>query len=286
MGGLEKGRGAVLLAMILASLPVAAQTNLAGVWTPGTFFSVGEDWPDRLPGPELGDYAGLPLNAADRMRAQSWSASILSLPDYQCRVHPSDYANSFADIRIWDEINTDTQELIGIRIQHFAWNTQRTIWMDGRPHPPPYAQHTSMGFSTGEWAGQILKVTTTHLKEGWLRRNGVARSDSATVTEHFIRHANHLTWNVFVQDPKYLEEPFFRNRDYTIVETGAIDAYPCESVVEVILPENYFPHYLPGQNPFLIEYARNHGIPFEAAMGGAATMYPEYAKKLKELPLP
>jgi hypothetical protein len=91
---------------------------------------------------------------------------------------------------------------------------------------------------------------------------------------------------VFVQDPKYLEEPFFRNRDYTAVETGAIDAYPCESVVEVILPENYFPHYLPGQNPFLIEYARNHGIPFEAAMGGAATMYPEYAKKVKELPLP
>jgi hypothetical protein len=286
MGGLGNGRGSVLLATLLASLPLAAQTNLAGVWSPGTVASVAEDWPDRLPGPELGDYAGLPLNAADRMRAQSWSASILSLPDYQCRVHPSDYANSFADIRIWDEIDTTTQELIGIHIQHFAWNTQRTIWMDGRPHPPPYAQHTSMGFSTGEWAGQILRVTTTHLKEGWLRRNGVARSDSATVTEHFTRHGNHMTWNVFVQDPKYLEEPFFRNRDYTFVETGAIAPYPCESVVEVILPENYFPHYLPGQNPFLIEYARNHGIPFEAAMGGAVTMYPEYAKKLKELPLP
>jgi hypothetical protein len=286
MSGPGKARGAVLLATLLASLPLSAQTNLAGVWTPGTVFSVGEDWPDRLPGPELGDYAGLPLNAADRMRAQSWSASILSLPEYQCRVHPSDYANSFADIRIWDEIDTVTQQLIAIHIQHFAWNTQRAIWMDGRPHPPPYAQHTSMGFSTGEWVGQILKVTTTHLKEGWLRRNGVARSDSATVTEHFIRHGNHLTWNVFVQDPKYLEEPFFRNRDYTLEETGSIAPYPCESVVEVILPENYFPHYLPGQNPFLIEYARNHGIPFEAAMGGAATMYPEYAKKLKELPLP
>lgn len=272
----------VALAALMTSGPALSQTNFAGVWSAGYV----EDWPDRFPGPELGDYAGLPLNAADRMRARSWSASILSLPEYQCRVHPSDYANSFADIRMWEEIDTDTQELIAIRIQHFAWSTQRTIWMDGRPHPPEFAEHTSMGFSTGEWEGRTLKVTTTHLKEGWLRRNGVARSDRATVTEHFVRHGNHMTWSVFVQDPLYLEEPFFRNRDYTLSETGRIGAYPCESVVEVVLPEGYFPHYLPGQNPYLIEYARNHGIPFEAAMGGAETMYPEYVEKLKQLPLP
>jgi hypothetical protein len=273
---------AVLTSALLGS-QAFGQVNLAGVWG----MTLTEDTPDRLPGPELGDYAGLPLNAADRARAQSWSASILSLPDYQCRVHPSDYANSFADIRVWHEIDTTTQQLIAVHIQHFAWNTQRTIWMDGRPHPPDFAEHTSMGFSTGEWVGNILKVTTTHLKEGWLRRNGVARSDAATVTEHFIRHDDHLTWSVFVQDPRYLEEPFFRNRDYRLSEAVSIAAYPCESVVEVLLPEEgYFPHYLPGQNPFLIEFARNHKIPYEAAMGGAATMYPEYRKKLAEMPQP
>jgi len=278
----KTGRAAFLAVALLAG-QAFGQSNLAGVWNANFF----EDTPDRGDGPELGDYAGLPLNAADRVRAQSWSATILSLPDYQCRVHPSDYANSFADVRIWDEINTTTQQPIAIHLQHFAWSTQRTFWMDGRPHPPEFAEHTSMGFSTGEWVGNILKVTTTHLKEGWLRRNGVARSDAATVTEHFIRHGNHLTWSVFIQDPKYLEEPFFRNRDYTVAETGAIAAYPCESVVEVLLPEQgYFPHYLPGENPFLIEYARNHKIPSEAAMGGAATMYPEYRKKLATLPQP
>ena len=61
------------------------------------------------------------------------------------------------------------------------------------------------GSRPAEWVGNNLKVTTTHLKEGWLRRNGVARSDAATVTEYFVRHGNHLTWNVFVQDPKYLD---------------------------------------------------------------------------------
>ena len=54
-----------------------------------------------------------------------------------------------------------------------------------------------------------------------------------------------------------------------------------------MLPEQgYFPHYLPGENPFLIEYARNHKIPSEAAMGGAKTMYPEYRKRMAELPPP
>ena len=280
---LQSGGRVVFMAAALLSGQAFGQSIFAGVWNAGYF----EDWPDRFPGPELGDYAGLPLNAADRVRASSWNATILSLPDYQCRVHPSDYANSFADIRMWHEIDTRTQQLVAIHLQHFAWSTQRTFWMDGRPHPPEFAEHTSMGFSTGEWVGNNLKVTTTHLKEGWLRRNGVARSDAATVTEHFVRHGNHLTWSVFVQDPKYLEEPFFRNRDYTLAETGAIGAYPCESVVEVLLPEEgYFPHYLPGENPFLIEYARNHKIPFEAAMGGAATMYPEYKKKLATLPQP
>jgi hypothetical protein len=274
-------RFAILASAALAG-PVFAQANFAGVWNMTLF----EDWPDRLPGPELGDYAGLPLNANDRMRAQAWSASILSLPDYQCRVHPADYANSFADIRMWNEFNLDTQELIAVHIQHFAWQTHRVIFMDGRAHPPEYSEHTSMGFSTGEWVGNTLKVTTTHLKEGWLRRNGVARSDAATVTEHFIRHDNHLTWSVFVQDPKYLEEPFFRNRDYTLSQSPSIGAYPCESVVEVLLPEHYFPHYLPGQNAFLVEYQKAHHIPAEAAMGGAVTMYPEYRKKLATLPQP
>jgi hypothetical protein len=268
-----------ILAGLFVLGPAAAQVNLAGQWT--GFYH--EDQPDRLPGPELGDYGGLPLNAADRMRAEAWSAAILTLPLYQCRVHPVDYASSFAQIRIWETVNPKTQQLIAIHVQHFAWNTIRTIWMDGRPHPPEYAQHTAMGFSAGEFIGQTLKVDTTHLKEGWLRRNGVARSWNAHVTEHFIRHGNILTWSVYVDDPAYLDEPFFRNRDYTYDETARMGPYPCESVIEADLPDDYFPHYLPGQNPYLRDYANNHGLPYEATRGGAETMYPEYVETIREM---
>ena len=273
---------AIFLLAGLALTPLSAQVNLSGVWSN----QLSEDFPDRLAGPELGDYGGIPLNAADRLRAETWDASLITLPEYQCRVHPSDYAASFADIRIWEEIDKDTQDLVAIHLHHFAWGTERTIWMDGRPHPPDYALHTAMGFSTGKWDGDILTVTTTHLKEGWVRRNGIARSDRAVVTEHFIRHGDHLTWAIVVNDPVYLTEPLFRSRDYVFSVAGQIAPYPCESVVEVVRPKGQIPHHLPGTNTFLKEYQVAHGIPEQAAMGGAETMYPEYKAKIKAMPVP
>ena len=75
------------------------------------------------------------------------------------------------------------------------------LWLDGRPHPPAHAAHTWAGFSTARWDGDALTVFTTHLKAGWLQRNGVAHSDRATMTERFIRHGNHLTVVSIVDDP-------------------------------------------------------------------------------------
>ena len=279
MGHVRRSRkaGFFLLIMTLGSIPAFAQIELSGVWTNRI---TDEDEPDRLPGPELGDYTGIPLNAAARFRAMAWDASLITLPEYQCRVHPSDYAPSFADIRIWEDIDRDTQNLVAIHIHHFAWGTERTIWMDGRPHPPDYALHTSMGFSTGKWDGDILTVTTDHLKEGWIRRNGVPRSDRAVVTEHFIRHGDNLSLVTVIKDPTYLTETMIRSRDYTFSVAGQIAPYPCESVEEIIRAKGVIPHHLPGTNTFLKEYQEKHGIPAEGAMGGAETLYPEYRSKM------
>jgi len=265
--------------MLLAGAPAAAQVNLAGVWN--NLQILHEDEPERLPGPELGDYLGVPINAAARYRADAWDASLITLPEYQCRVHPSDYAPSFAGIRIWEEFDKDTQNLIAIHIHHLAWGTERTIWMDGRPHPPDYALHTAMGFSTGKWEGDTLAVYTTHLKEGWIRRNGLPRSDRATFTEHFIRHGDNLTLMTVVRDPAYTTEPMIKTRDYVYEVGGKLVPYPCESVEEVIRPKGVIPHHLPGTNTFLDEFPARHGIPPEAARGGAETMYPEYQYKIR-----
>ena len=73
--------------------------------------------------------------------------------------------------------------------------------MDGRPHPSAFAPHTFMGFSTGTWDGQTLTVMTTHLKQGWLRRNGVPESDQTTLYERFTRHGRNMTHTVIITRP-------------------------------------------------------------------------------------
>jgi hypothetical protein len=260
------------LLILLFSAPSVAQISLSGVWG----MQVHEDFQDRIPGSELGDYGGLPINAAARMRASSWSPSLISLPEYQCRVHPSDYANNFGAFRVWEEVDKETQRVVSIHIHNFAFATERTIWMDMRAHPPDYALHTAMGFSTGKWEGDILTVTTTHLNEGYLRTNGIPRSDRAVVTEHFIRHGDQLTWVAYIQDPAYLTEPMIRSRDYVYSIAGRMAPYPCQTAKETDLPKGKVPHFLPGKNPSLNEYSSKHEISQKAAMGGAETMYPEY----------
>src|SRR5437867_12228545 len=139
--------------------------DISGEWSPRFH----EDQPERIPGPDIGDYVGLPINEAARLHGDSWDASLLTVPDHQCKPHPSDYSpRGPANLRLWKEVDTVSQQVKAWHT-HISWQApERTIWMDGRPHPPEYAAHTWQGFSTGKWEGDMLTVTTTHLKLGWI----------------------------------------------------------------------------------------------------------------------
>ena len=163
-------------------------------------------------------------------------------------------------------------------------NPVRTIWMDGRPRPPALAMHTWQGFSLGMWEGDMLTVETTHLKPAYIRRDGLARSEKATVREHFIRNANILTWITIVTDPVYLTEPYIKSRNFVLDPGFQMTQYPCSIDVEVDRPEGQIPHYLPNQNPFVNEHAAKNKLPLEAVLGGAETMYPEFMVKIRTLP--
>lgn len=274
---------ALALSAAFLAAPLSAQMDFSGNW--GGMFT--EDQPERIPGPELGDYLGLPINDANRLRADSWSSSRITMPEQQCRVHVSPYIfRGPTNLRIWEEKDPYTQNLVAIHVYSQTYEQERAIYMDGRPHPPDYALHTWMGFSTGKWDGEILTVYTTHIKTGWVRRNGLVESDHATLTEHFIRHGDILTHVSILSDPAYLTEPLIKTQDFLVnTHYNGNWLYPCESVEEVVgRKDGEVPNYLPGKNQFLTEYEKNHPmVPYEAARGGAETMYPEYRLKIKEM---
>jgi hypothetical protein len=272
--------GVRFLALLLLTSPAFAQVELSGTWSQ----LLHEDRADRGTGPDIGDYTGLPLNDAARMRAQTWNAAKWTVPEHQCEPHPADYApHGPAQLRTWSEVDVASQRVIAWHMTHSWMVTTRTIWMDGRPHPPPEARHTWMGFSTGEWHGDVLVVKTTHLKEGWIRRNGVPRSDSGTLTEYFIRHGQYFTLVSVVDDPVYMTEPVIRSWNWVLNLGYQMAPYPCAYRVETPRPKGYVAHWLPGTNPQIGEFAKAHNIPPEVAMGGAQTMYPEYRHELEKL---
>jgi glyoxylase-like metal-dependent hydrolase (beta-lactamase superfamily II) len=270
----------VVLALLPPAAPASAQAALSGVWIP---YRTHEDEQDRGPGPDLGDYLGLPINDAGRLFADSWDASRLTLQEHQCRVHVAPYIyHGPLNLRMWEERDPATQQLVAIKNYISTYEQTRTIWMDGRPHPSAFAPHTFMGFSTGRWDGDVLVVTTTHLKQGWLRRNGVPESDQTTLVERFIRHDKYLTHVAIISDPVYLSEPLVRTTDFSLAPVDNANwLWPCEYVEEIAgRPKGEVPHHLPGTNPFLKEFVSRTGVPAAATRGGPETIYPEYQRGL------
>ncbi len=258
--GLQAGTGAGVEQVLTQS------TDFAGEW-------VVRNWQSRIErstGPSLGDYLGMPLNAAGRMRAETFDAGEWSVLDLQCRPHPVPYQ--------WRA--QGASELVAYHVGYVR-SLDRAIYLDGRPHPPDYAPHTWEGFSTAQFQGNDLVITTTHLKESYFRRNGPTFSDQVKVTEWLTRHGDYLTITTYIDDPIYLEEPFVQSVTYQWEPHTELEYFPCTIVNENI--SDKVPHFLPGKNPWLKEFSEQEGLPYEATRGGAETMYPEYRSKMKNM---
>lgn len=278
------------LMCLLRSAGALAETDLTGNW--GGFDTVDyQDYQLRGSGPDPVDYTGLPINAEARAVALRYSAVEQSLPERQCLSSPPTYnLTSPLNLRIWADYDSITGNLV-------AWNTSSPndmaglkIWMDGRAHPSRYANHTINGFTTGVWKGNILTTYTTHMKRGYLRRNGVPQSDQATMTLHFIKHGNLLTITGEVNDPIYLTKALIYSRVRILdpTATGPAPKNACHPTVEVASYANIgtVPHYLAGSNPAVDELTVRLHIPQIATLGGAETLYPEFRERLQEYTAP
>jgi hypothetical protein len=265
----------VLLAM---AAPASAQVDLSGEWAPIRA-------EDHTPNPNVlpGDYVGLPMTDESRMRADSWSASDWTLPEWQCRPHPAGYiTRGPSQLSITKTVDPVTRQVASWNMEWLR-SVEHVVYMDGRPHPSEFAPRSWAGFSTAEWVGDTLKITTSHVKESYIRRSGVFRSDKATLTQFLTRRGDILTWVVITHDPVYLTEPLIRSTEYRLQPRQVLPPYPCTVVAEVDRPRGVVPHWLPGENGGVGDYAKYYKIPFEMSRGGAEQMYPEYLPRLKEM---
>jgi glyoxylase-like metal-dependent hydrolase (beta-lactamase superfamily II) len=261
-----------------------ATTDFSGNW--GEL--VHEDSYERSGGPPLGDYQGIPLNDAGRVKADSHDHSEWSLPEFQCRPHSAPYQwRALGTIRFWNEVDPVGRDLRAIHIEYLR-SLDRIIYMDGREHPPANALHSWSGFSTGEYIGDTLVVTTTHIKGSYIRRNGASFTDKATMTEFIDRHGEILSITVILDDV-WFEEPLVQTTNYRIAVHTALSYYPCTIAAESI--STNVPHFLPGETEQLEDAAG--WIPEIATRGGAESLYPDFRLKLIDpdaetapLPLP
>ncbi|HEY6340016.1 MAG TPA: MBL fold metallo-hydrolase [Bryobacteraceae bacterium] len=268
-------------------LDFSGRTNLpAGIDISGTWYpQPGQDSNLFTATGALVEYGGIPLNEAGRLYALAWNSSRIQGRQHQCMGYVPPYAyNQPGNLRFWEERDPYTQRLLAIKHYWQISEGTRTIWMDDRPHPPAYAQHTWSGFATGKYEGNALTVYTTHLKRGWIRANGMPQSDEATLVEHFIRHGDRITYLSVVNDPVYLAEPF--SRTYTLMRNVKEPdgwLYACDDGEQILgRREDQVESYFWGRHPFLREFADKHHIPLLATLGGPETTHPEFLEKLRD----
>jgi glyoxylase-like metal-dependent hydrolase (beta-lactamase superfamily II) len=268
---------AALMPLVASAQPARAQNppDIAGEWT------LANNEYDTTAQPPLGDYTGIAFNAAGVMRSETTAESIFGTPEYQCRPHSAPHQwRGLGGARILKEQDPLTREVRTYHIQ-FMRSLDRPVYMDGRPHPPAWAPHTWTGFSTGEWVGNTLKITTTHLKDGFLHRGGPQTSDMYTMTEFLTRHGDILTIVTVIDDPIYLDEPYIDSTTYTYDPSSSVAFETCNGTA---FAENggsdrhHVPHFLPGSNTAdLNEWLKKDDwVPPAVARGGVKTLYPEY----------
>src|SRR6185312_16501287 len=158
----------------------AAPYDITGYWVS----VVTEDWRWRMTTPAKGDYISIPLSEEGRKVAFAWDPK----SDGSCRAF-----GAAGLLHIPTRLNITWQGDDVLKVDTDAGQQTRLLRFAPRSAAGP---KTLQGFSVAEWepmgptgvgrAGgppppRALKVTTTNLLEGWLRKNGVPYSEQTTL---------------------------------------------------------------------------------------------------------
>jgi hypothetical protein len=209
----------------------AAPVDFTGQWVS----VVTEDWRWRMVTPAKGDFAGVPLNAAGRKAGQAWDPARDEAEGAQCKAYGAP-----AILRLPGRLRISWQDERTLKIETDYGSQTRLLHFGGTPPQPPKPDW--QGYSVAQWElpvrgvgppdftpialnpregtrGRSLEVTTTQLRAGYLRKNGVPYSEATVLKEYFDLHTERdgSTWFVvttIVEDPANLSQPFVTSTNF------------------------------------------------------------------------
>jgi hypothetical protein len=199
----------------------AAPIDLTGYWVS----LVTEDWRYRMVTPPKGDFISIPLNATGRNAANQWDPSKDEAAGEQCRAY-----GAAAILRVPGRLHITWQDDNTIQLEADAGTQSRTFYFGTSQTGGGDWQ----GVSSASWdrsAGPLglppgpppnrgsLKVMTTNMKAGYLRKNGIPYSANAVLTEYYDRFDipggdSLLVVSSELVDPAYLTQPYWSSAHF------------------------------------------------------------------------
>jgi hypothetical protein len=207
--------------------------DLTGYWVS----LVTEDWRYRMTLAPKGDTRGVPLNPAGKAFANAWDPATDEAAGEQCRAYgaagimrmPGRLHITWQDdytLRLDIDAGTQTR-ILGFNPAQAKGGDWQGVSLASWDRPRSRMAAAGPGFfaAQGDWGGG-LKVVTTKMKPGYLRRNGVPYSANAVLTEYYDRFdvpggETLLVVSAEVDDPTYLILPFWTSTHYKKLKDAA-----------------------------------------------------------------
>jgi hypothetical protein len=213
-----------------ASGRAGAAQDLTGYWVS----VVAEHWHLRMTVPPRGDFAMLPLNAEARKIANAWDPAKEPAGE-QCKSY-----GAAAIMRVPGRLHIHWADDNTLQMDVDSGTQTRRFRFGGAA--PAASSPDWQGSSIAVWEPQgrnssarHLKVTTTRMRPGYLRKNGVPYGEQATLQEYFDRFTepNGDEWLVvdsILTDPQYLTQPYITSTAFKkIPERSGWDPTPCRA---------------------------------------------------------
>jgi hypothetical protein len=206
-----------------------APIDLTGYWVSVVI----EDWEYRMVTPSKGVFDAVPLNAEGLKIAKTWDPARDEAAGEQCRAY-----GAAAIMRVPGRLHTTWQDDNTLKIETDA-GTQTRLFRFGAaasaaasaPGEPTWQGHSvaqwiNAGGGRGAPTRGSLKVVTTNLRPGYIRKNGPPYSSRATITEYFDLHAmpngdQWLSLTSKVEDPGYFTRPYITSTDFKKLPNAA-----------------------------------------------------------------